>query len=225
MVVLVEMNIFLPIIKSHHSIFVTIQYSEQFLSLLFCDINWHLFAASPHIVIVQDLTLLAWKGTKSIKTLCRIESTISDPLSDDSKCHIELFAFGSVVGEESWLCQSIEMTHFQWRVCSIKHSCSHWTVEVGHRSLHVWVVHLDVEVVREVATGSIVNIKKLLSFVGEAVTHISHVGKFLKIVWGQTHISSYFSVIDALGKYVSGISEHILIEFNSYEMISADELT
>ena len=49
------MHVSLPVLSSNESIFVAVEDSEQFLSLLLSDIDRDMFASIPKIIEVQHL--------------------------------------------------------------------------------------------------------------------------------------------------------------------------
>lgn len=113
------------------------------------------------------------------------------------------------------------MIIFEGFISLIEHFRGNCAIEVGHGSLEIAIVHLDVEGGRQILSGFGVDIKKLLSFSSQSVTHVSDIVQSFQVIAGQTHISSHFPIIHTFCQNISGVSQNELIEFNTNEMVSA----
>lgn len=80
---MIEMHVSLPVLSSNESIFVAVEDSEQFLSLLLSDIDGDMFASIPKIIEVQHLWFFACQLANSIVACDWIIVSISDPFSYD----------------------------------------------------------------------------------------------------------------------------------------------
>lgn len=83
---------------------------------------------------------------------------------------------------------------------------------------------MNVESCGQILSGFRVNIKELLTFISKSIVHVRHVIQSLQIIARQTHISSYFTFIDALCQHRSGISHNKLIEFNPDQLVATYKL-
>jgi hypothetical protein len=116
------------------------------------------------------------------------------------------------------------MAIFEGLIGSIKHLCSHSSIKIRYRSFEVTVFNVQIKVVLEISPCVVVNFEELLRFPCEFLRHIWEIGEFFKIVGSETHISFKFTLVYALGQYISRLPLDVLIEFHCYQIISANEL-
>ena len=85
-----ELDTSLPIVQSNQSILIIIQYPEQFLRLLFSNVNRDLLANIPQLIFIQDLRFLADEPTEGFKPFFRVVIMFLDPLPDYLEGEVEL---------------------------------------------------------------------------------------------------------------------------------------
>jgi len=84
---------------------------------------------------------------------------------------------------------------------------------------------MEIEVAREKFLSVLIDLEKLVGFSRKLLRHFRDVGEFSEIICGETHIASHFSLINAFGKDVAGVSENVLVKLDGYEFVPADELS
>ena len=74
-------------------------------------------------------------------------------------------------------------------------------------------------------SSTIVDLEELLSRISEFIVHLLQICEFSKVIGSQLHLASLFSLVYSFAENGSGIPMQKLVELDSYQIVSRDQIS